>query len=171
MDSRSLDIRVTRASLEYALRLPTDGIQERGYLMKSMTGVLRQSIGYRDLRSRDFDPFVRELERRLDDPEYTCIIACDPHDPWLVLGFVLGLPGLLTALHVRGGYRGLGLATDLAELLGITHGVPFGIEFPTTDVMRESPSRSFPIGLMHNSNWSAVVTPWAPTTRERGETR
>ena len=155
--------------LEYALRAPMseddhdpgaatcEHCQERGFLMRSMTFALRRVPGYRDLSDREFDPYVRELARRLDDPSLVRAIAYDPFDPWLILGFVIGEPGVLTYLHVRGGFRGLGLATALAGLLGIRRGRPAVVEFPTWDLVRENPGTGHPIGLLHNPDWDLTL--------------
>src|SRR5262249_34991605 len=83
--------------------------------------------------------------------------------PWLVLGFVVGEPRVLTYLHVRGGFRGMGLARSLAALLDIGPGLPFAVEFPTFDVVRDRPGGTLPIGIAHSSHWAAVVRPWHPT--------
>lgn len=169
------DVMRTAHGLEYALRAPMSAddhdpsagacehCQERGYLMRSMTFALRRAPEYRDLPDRRFDPYARELERRLDDPSLLRAIAYDPYDPWLILGFVVGEPRCLTYLQVRGGFRNLGLARSLASLIDIRPGGPFAAEFPTFDVVRDRPGSTLPIGIAHNPSWAAVVRPWRPT--------
>jgi hypothetical protein len=165
---------LTAHGLEYGLRAPMSAddhdptavacahCQERGYLMRSMTFSLRGVPWYRDLSDRAFDPYVRELQRRLDDPSLVRAIAYDPYDPWLILGFIIGEPRVLTYLQVRGGFRGLGLGTSLAALIDVRPGLPFAAEFPTYDLIRERPGRTLPIGIARNPNWAAAVRPWHP---------
>lgn len=164
------NVRRTAGGLEYCLRHPRpmglpdgSGESERGFVLRSMTMALRRAPLYSDLSDRLFLPYVRELERRIDSPGLQYAIACDPSDPWLVLGFVIGEPRILTYLHVRGGFRGLGLATDLAMVLDIVPGVPYAAEFMTYDLVRESAGRTLPIGLAHGGHWIAIPSPWEPT--------
>lgn len=185
----------TRYLLDYGLREPLplgrpdgSGEQERAFVMRSMTMAIRSAPEYRDLTPGGFEPYVEELESRLDDGDLVRLVAYDPTDPWLILGFVIGSRGhrftdpqsgaivssrlpVLTYLHVRGGFRGLGLARDLASHLGIVPTVPAIVEFVTWDLRRERPgtgrsndpdSRPMPVGLLHNRNWELSAVPWRP---------
>lgn len=185
----------TRYLLDYGLREPLplgrpdgSGEQERAFVMRSMTMALRSAPEYRDLTPAGFEPYVEELEDRLDDPSLVRLIAYDPMDPWLILGFVIGSRGhrftdpstgvvvserlpVLTYLHVKGGFRGLGLAYDLAAHLGIVPGEPAIAEFVTWDLRRDRPgtgrpddpgSRPMPVGLLHNPRWGIEALPWRP---------
>ena len=168
------DVLVTRGGLEYGLRSmvgthlhdPTAGscdhCSELGYVMRSTVLTLRRSPGYRDMGEREFEPYALEVRRRLFDPTVTSLVAYDPCDPWLVMGFVIGEPGIVTALHVRGTFRNMGLAEALAAELGITPGTHGIVEFPTCDVLRERPGRTLPVGLIHNGRWSLTARPWHP---------
>lgn len=187
-DKNAIDVWTTASGLEYSLRMPlgpeahdprTPNCQhcsERGYLMRSMTMALRRAPMYSDMSDRAFDTYVRELEDRLDGyaghRQLLRAVAVDPYDPWVVMGFVIGDPvgRVLTYLHVKGGYRNMGLAESLAGLLNITRHTPYAVEFPTWDIVRERPGRSLPIGLMNGTSWEPIVVPWAPETDDSNDT-
>jgi hypothetical protein len=155
---------VTRSGLEVDVDVPSAA--HRSFALSSMVRQLHTVPGPRDLGHREFRDLVAVLESRWDDPSVDALVALDPSDPWLIMGLVLGMPSagdsppVLTYLHVRGGFRGLGLGTLLASLLGITHGVPTLVEFPTWDLIREREGRDHPVGLLHNPHWDlTMVTP------------
>lgn len=156
----SSDIRMTATGLEYTLSAPSGDPGERGFVMRSMTAQLVGLPGYRDLSAAKIRPYFDELERRWDDPTSVRLVARPPDDPWLILGFVLGGPMVVTWLHVRGGFRGLGLATDLALELGVSRDTDAVIEFPTWDLVRRIPGHGMPVGLLHNPRWHLTLVPW-----------
>lgn len=151
----------THTGLETEVVAPRS--EHRPFALASIVRQLRTVPGPRDLGRRDFDSLVRFVEDRWDDPAVEALVAVDPTDPWLVMGFVLGMPGdagrppVLTWLHVRGGFRGLGLGTLLASLLGIGPGVPTLVELPTWDLVRDNAGTGHPIGLLHNHNWDLTL--------------
>ena len=160
--------------IDFDLRVPIvrshDGRSnsERAFIMRSMTTALRSSPPFKKLGDRDWSHVVQELEDRLDGSDGIRLVALDPEDPWLIIGFVLGGPLRLTYLHVRGGYRNLGVGRKLAEHVGlIPEGPECLIEFPTYDVLRDKEGDTMPIGLAHNPRYNMNVRPWMPPHDDR----
>lgn len=149
----------TAVGLDYVLSPPSGDPDERGYVLASITRQLLTVPGYRDLSRSDRARLFRLLEERWDDVTAIRLVAHDPADPWLVLGFVLGGPGVLTWLQVRGGFRGLGLAAALAAKLGITRETDAVVELPTWDLIRYEATPVLPLGLLHNPRWHLTLVP------------
>lgn len=116
-----------------------------------------------DVRERSRALLDREVRGAWDDPARTRIVACLPEDPSFILGFAFGLPAvpLLDYLHVRGSFRGMGLATTLAVEMGIVRDRPAYVGFATPDLVRRDPERGLPVGLLSTGRWPHL------TLRER----
>jgi GNAT superfamily N-acetyltransferase len=62
----------------------------------------------------------RTIERVLDRPETTAIVACDPDDPGFLFGHIVGvLPEVVHYVYVKAPYRRTGIARGLFAALGV----------------------------------------------------
>jgi hypothetical protein len=147
------------------LRTPVP--DDEPYVMSSMVRTVLGIGGqpppaYAGLDRRATSAIERELRRRWRDPAYVRVVACPTDDPWLVAGFIIGRPGVLTYLNVRSGFTGLGLATALLGGLGIDRDAPAAVEFDTWDLSRPVAGRDFPIGLLNSGRWPRLtLVPWS----------
>lgn len=165
--------RFTSTGLEYVLTVPHD--DHRPFILSCIGRQVVTVPGVRELPRPDRSRVVSLAEDRWDDPAFDVLVAVSPDDPWLVMGFAMGRGSdlsdedpILTYLHVRGGFRGMGLARELAALLGIRPGRPTVVELPTWDLVRENPGHEYPIGLLRNPNWRlSLVDPRRHIERER----
>ena len=147
--------------IDIDLRLPVPA--DRPFILRSMSEAIRRSPPYRTFDGKAWSSVVEELERRVDGHDQIALVATEPTDPWLIIGFVFGAPLRLTYLHVRGAYRNMGIGRLLAEQVGIYPGGPSCVvDFPTFDVIRSTPGDTLPIGLQHNRRYQIDVQPWMP---------
>lgn len=159
----------TNSGLELFLRAPEP--DDDPYVLSTMVRTVLGINGdpppsYRNLPDRQANAVERELRRRWVDDDFIKAVAVLPDDDWLIVGYVIGRPRVLTYLSVRAGFTGQGVATALLRLLGIDKDTPSAVEFPTWDLERWQAGRDFPIGIMHSGHWPLLqLVPWTPPQR------
>ena len=147
----------TKSELELNVRIADQ--QDTGYCMASATRSIRAAAHLKNITD------IKEL-KRLDycvrnswDHASTKLIATLPDDDYLIVGMIWGEPDvpLISYLHVRGEFRGLGVATYMASLFGVEHGTEAAVGFPTWDLCRYEAGDSMPIGLLYNKNYKLTL--------------
>lgn len=129
---------MTVGDLELLLRpmVPTD----EAYVMRSAVNAVRMSEHHRRTDGDRFHATVGQALRDAISSAPVRTVACIPEDPDLIVAFCAGIPGLppiLHYLHVRGNFRGQGIATALArEALNMTPQTLTIYTFSTPDIER-----------------------------------
>ena len=105
------------------------------------------------------------LERRMDDamarwddgPETSPLrlVAHLPEEPDVIVAFMAADPGLrrLDHLNVRPGFRGLGVARALVDLVFGSGPIAVSLDTPDLSRLRPLPARELPAGLLHNPHY------------------
>jgi ribosomal protein S18 acetylase RimI-like enzyme len=149
----------TASGLVLSVREPTpaDSIYAVGAMLKTV----RSAPSHRDMPARRWAAMA-DLARSLwEHIAPVRLVATLPDDEFLIVGFAMGDPSAprIDYLHVRGGFRGQGVASALAAELGVRPGVPAAITLDTWDLSRPEPGTSFPVGLLRNPRWSLRLVP------------
>lgn len=136
----------TRTGLRIGVRTPW--ASDDPYVLNSAIRTLRLAPQYKRVPAEAFFETIGERFRQLWDRDSgrMRLIACLPEDPDFIVGFAMGDPEvpLLDYVHVRGGFTGQGVATQLLWLMGIDQDTHAAITFETRDYLSR---RSWPLLL------------------------
>jgi hypothetical protein len=148
---------VTDAGLEYVLR--DAGEADDAYALDSATRCVAGFLRSAGLDRRRINAVLDSLRDAWDDGGRQRVVAHVPGDPDAIMGVAWGLPTvpLLDYVHVRGPFRGLGLARALASAMGIERDRPALVGFPTADLCRPKALDRLPIGVLGSGRWPLLT--------------